>query len=121
MIGDKRSFRVALMADRYVNPPPGGIDGLAIAERAGWGVIQLPAAEYTPEISGPMLVEVAEHVEEFHRRGYDLVLIGEPDGAALALSRLDVPLPDAIVPETSEQLLSYLQARPEPPAARLLP
>jgi len=31
--GDERSFRVALVADRYVNPPPGGVDGIAAAAR----------------------------------------------------------------------------------------
>ena len=43
---DERSYRVALTADRYVNPRPGGLDGLAVLAEAGWGVIQLPAEDY---------------------------------------------------------------------------
>ena len=43
---DARSFRVALVADQFVNPPPGGIDGIAAAAQAGWGVVQLPADDY---------------------------------------------------------------------------
>ena len=35
--GDRRSFRIALVADRYVNPPPGGFDGLAVFLRSGLG------------------------------------------------------------------------------------
>jgi hypothetical protein len=31
---DERSFRIALVADRYVNPPPGGLDALAVLARA---------------------------------------------------------------------------------------
>jgi hypothetical protein len=30
----------------YVNPAPGGFDGLAVLDAAGWGVMQLPAADY---------------------------------------------------------------------------
>ncbi len=36
---DERSYRVALVADRYVNPEPGQLDGLAVLAAAGWGVI----------------------------------------------------------------------------------
>ena len=32
---DERSFRIALVADRYVNPPPGGLDALAVLAAAG--------------------------------------------------------------------------------------
>ena len=46
MDGDARGFRVALTADRYVNPEPGGFDGLAVLDAEGWGVMQLPAADY---------------------------------------------------------------------------
>jgi hypothetical protein len=45
MARDARSFRVALVADRYVNPPPDGTDGLAVAADARWGVLQLPAED----------------------------------------------------------------------------
>jgi hypothetical protein len=45
---DERSFRVAFVADSYVNPPPGAVDGLGILAEAGWGVMQLPAPDYPP-------------------------------------------------------------------------
>ena len=32
---DERSYRVALVADRYVNPAPGQPDGLAVLAAAG--------------------------------------------------------------------------------------
>src|SRR5216684_7158866 len=96
---DERSFRVALVADRYVNPPPGGVDGIAAAAEAGWGVIQLPADDYPAEVARRLLFEVAEQADEFNRHGYDLVLVGQRDGMAEALARVGIAVPDAITPE----------------------
>jgi hypothetical protein len=48
---DARSFRIALVADRYVNPPPGGLDAVAVAAQTGWGVMQLPADDYPAEVA----------------------------------------------------------------------
>jgi len=113
---DERSFRIMLAADRYVNPPPGGLDAVAVAERAGWGVMQLPADDYPPEVAGPLLAEVAEQMEEFSRHGYALVLVGERAGLAEALAKAGVPLPDGISPGTAAQLTDFLDGQPAPRA-----
>ena len=73
------------MADRYVNPPPGGVDGLAVLAEAGWGVMQLPAADYPAGITARVLAEVAEQGRGVHRHGYGFVLVGDRDGLAGAL------------------------------------
>src|SRR4029077_8765538 len=73
---DRRSYRVALVADRYLNPPKGGLDAVPILLEAEWGAIQLPADDYPSAIARPLLEQVAEQVEEFHRRGYDTVVVG---------------------------------------------
>src|SRR5215469_12801340 len=98
---DERSYRVALMADHYVNPGPGGVDGVAAAAEAGWGVLQLPADDYPADLVELLLFEVAEQVEEFARHGYDLVLVGHCDGLAEALARVGLALPDGTAPVTS--------------------
>ncbi len=116
MAPDARSFRVALVADRYVNPPPGGTDGLAAAADAGWGVLQLPAEDYPARLAGPLLAEVAEQAEEFRRHGYDLVLVGERDGLAEALAQVGLALPDSIVPGSATELSRILRGRPAPAA-----
>jgi hypothetical protein len=116
MARDARSFRVALLADRYVNPPPDGTDGLAAAGDAGWGVLQLPAEDYPARLAGPLLAEVAEQAEEFLRHGYDLVLVGERDGLAEALAQVGLALPDSIVPGSGQELSRFLRARPAPAA-----
>ena len=85
-MGDERSFRVALVADRFVNPAPGGLDGLAVLAAAGWGVMQLPDDAYPAEVARPLLAQVAEQLEEFSRHGYAFVLIGERAGLAEALA-----------------------------------
>jgi hypothetical protein len=113
---DARSFRIALVADRYVNPPPGGLDAVAAAARAGWGVMQLPPDDYPDEVTGPLLAEVAEQVEEFSRHGYAFVLIGGHPGLAEALARVSVVLPDQITPATAVELSKFLNERPAPAA-----
>ena len=114
---DERSFRIALVADGYVNPPPGGLDAVAVAAQAGWGVMQLPADDYPAEVAGPLLAEVAEQMEEFSRHGYGFVLVGERDGLVEALARVGVPVPDGISPESSGQLADFLSGRPAPRTA----
>lgn len=111
---DERSFRVALMADRYVNPGPGDVDGVAAAARAGWGVLQLPPDDYPAELIKLLLFEVAEQCEEFARHGYDLVLVGHCEGLAEALARVNLPLPDATTPESTAELVGFFSTRPIP-------
>jgi hypothetical protein len=113
---DERSYRVALVADRYVNPEPGQLDGLAMLAAAGWGVMQLPDDRYPAEVARPLLAEVAEQVEEFIRRGYGYVLVGERDGLAEALALVGVALPDRIVPASAAELNEFLAVQPVPPA-----
>ncbi len=113
---DARSFRIALVADAYVNPPPDGLDAVAVAAETGWGVMQLPADDYPPEVAEPLLAEVAEQMEEFSRHGYGFVLVGERAGLAEALGKVDVPVPDGISPETAAQLADFLSGRAAPRA-----
>ena len=115
-MGDERSYRVALVADRYVNPGPGQFDGLAVLAAAGWGVMQLPDDAYPAEIAGPLLAEVAEQAEEFSRKGYGLVLVGERDGLAEALAQAGVAVPDRIAPAGAAELREFLAGRPVPQA-----
>jgi len=116
MKADARSFRIALVADRYVNPPPGGPDAVAAAARAGWGVMQLPPGDYPAEVTGPLLAEVAEQVEEFSRHGYAFVLVGDCPGLSEALARAGVAVPERITPATSVQLIEFMEGRPAPAA-----
>jgi len=111
---DERSFRIMVVTDRYVNPPPDGLDAVAVAAQTGWGVMQLPADDYPPEVAGPLLAEVAEQIEEFSRHGYGFVLVGERAGLAEALAQVGVPLPDGISPKTPAQLAEFLDSRPAP-------
>ena len=113
---DERSFRIALVADRYVNPEPGQLDGLAVLAAAGWGVMQLPDDGYPAEVARQLLAEVAEQVEEFFRHGYAFILVGERDGLTEALALVGIPVPDRIVPSSAAELGEFLAAQPVPPA-----
>gem|GEM_PF-1672484 len=108
---DHRSFKVALVADRFVNPPPGGLDAIAVLLAAGWGAIQLPADAYPKKVAGPLLEQVAEQADEFYRRGYDLVLIGERTGLDEALAAIGLPRPARVEPAGAKALRSFLERR----------
>jgi hypothetical protein len=114
---DRRSYRVALVADRYLNPPKGGLDAVPILLEAEWGAMQLPADDYTSEVARPLLEQVAEQVEEFHRRGYDTVIIGRREGLDEALEAVGVPRLDRIDPVNAGALRTFLSRR-KPPAAK---
>jgi hypothetical protein len=113
---DRRSFRVALVADRYLNPPKGKLDAVPILLEAEWGAIQLPADDYPSAVAAPLLEQVAEQVEEFHRRGYDAVVIGKRDGLDEALEAVGVPHLDRIEPASARALAAFLNRRPAPAA-----
>jgi hypothetical protein len=110
-------MQVALVADPYVNPPPGGLDGLAVLAQAGWGVMQLPAASYPEAIAARMLAEVAEQVEEFSRHDYEIVVVGERDGLAEALAARGLALPDRVIPANAAELSDFLTTRRAPAPA----
>ncbi|HEY2550821.1 MAG TPA: hypothetical protein VGI64_09620 [Streptosporangiaceae bacterium] len=114
---DERSFRIALVADRYVNPADGEVDGLAVAAKAGWGVMQLPAADYPAAVTAPVLATIAEELQEFSRHGYDIVQVGDCTGLATALAAAGLSAPDRMTPGTDAELLEYLRARPAPPVS----
>jgi hypothetical protein len=113
---DKRSYRVALVADRYLNPSKGKLDAVPILLEADWGAIQLPSDDYPSAVAGPLLEQVAEQVEEFHRRGYDAVVIGRREGLDEALKAAGVPHLDQIEPATARALKAFLGKRPAPAA-----
>ena len=65
---DPRSRRIAVVADSLLEPLLDELD------REGFGVIQLPPAGLDPETVAAWLEQTAEHVAEFRRNGYEVVL-----------------------------------------------
>jgi hypothetical protein len=109
---DARGFRIALVADELVNPAAGGFDTLNVLHQGDWGAIQLPPSWYPDDVSAPLLEQIAEHVEEFARHGYQIVLLGERPGLEEALGRVGISLPDAAQPRSVDELREFLNARP---------
>jgi hypothetical protein len=109
---DERGCRIALVADELVNPTAGGLDALEILRGQDWGVIQLPPGWYPAEVAAPLLEQIAEHVEEFARHGYELVLVGDRPGLEEALSRAGLGLPDGVQPRNAAELQAFLSTRP---------
>jgi len=108
--GDARSFRVALVAGELINPPDGSVDALTVLERECWGAIQLPAADYPDEVAAPLLEQVAEQAEEFHRHGYLLAVVGRRRGLDEALALYGLERPPSIDPASEIELREWLCA-----------
>jgi hypothetical protein len=125
--GDLRGFRVAVCADALVNPEPGGLDALAVCERTGFGVMQLPATWYPDDVAAGWLEQVAEQLDEYLRRGYAVVLVtaaADPAGPAqrsalaAALAKIGHELPVEHASDGDEAALeAFLRAQPVPSAA----
>jgi hypothetical protein len=125
--GDLRGFRVAVVADALVNPESGGLDALAVCERAGFGVMQLPATWYPADVAAGWLEQVAEQLDEYLRRDYAVVVVtqaGDQNGAdqrealRAALRKIGHDLPLEFASDGDEAgLEAFLLAQPVPGAA----
>ena len=94
---DPRARRIAVVADALLEPL---LDELG---EQGYGIIQLPPAGLDAETTSAWLEQVAEHVTEFRRNDYEVVLA--TDGAFDAeLAALDLPQ-YAIQPPSTSRLI----------------
>lgn len=99
---DPRARRVAVVADSLLATL------LPQLHAGGFGTIQLPPADLEPEVTSAWLEQVAEHVAEFVRNDYEVVLAGDGSNEEElrgALGRLGVgPLPQYAIqpPSTSK-------------------
>jgi hypothetical protein len=102
-VSDPRGRRIAVVADSLLGPLLDELD------RVGFGVIQLPPAGLDEETVAAWLEQTAEHVAEFLRNEYEVVLADDGLYTAeleQALATLGVgPLPQyAIQPPSTSRL-----------------
>lgn len=116
MQSDERGFRIAVLANDLMDQDSAGFDVLDVLERAGWGAITLPPAWYPDDVGAGLLVQFAEHIEEFVRHGYDVVWVGSCEGLAGPLTDLGVEMPDSVTPASADELERFLAGRPLPAA-----
>ena len=102
-MSDPRARKIAVVADSLLEPM---LDELG---STGFGIIQLPPAGLEPETTAAWLEQTAEHVAEFRRNDYEVVLVDDGLYSAeleQALEGLGVPpLPQyAIQPPSTSRL-----------------
>jgi hypothetical protein len=71
MSSDPRARRIAVVADSLLDTL------LPQLRDGGFGTIQLPPAGLEPTVTSAWLEQVAEHVAEFVRNDYEVVLAGD--------------------------------------------
>ena len=104
MNGDPRGRRVAVVADSLLDTL------LPQLRDEQFGTIQLPPADLDAEIAAAWLEQVAEHVAEFVRNDYEVVLASDGSYDAElreALARLGIgpPRQYAIQPPSTSRLM----------------
>lgn len=72
---DRRSRRVALVADGVMNPTGNAPDLLAIVMERGWGIIGLPPECLGRPAIAQWMAGVADQVREFARHGMTVVAV----------------------------------------------
>jgi hypothetical protein len=102
-VSDPRSRKVAVVADSLLEAT---LDELG---RQGFGIIQLPPGGLDRETTRAWLEQTAEHVAEFRRNDYEVLLVDDglhTAGLVAALAALGVPpLPQyAIQPPSTSRL-----------------
>jgi hypothetical protein len=105
---DERGFRIAVVADEMANSQAAGFDVLEVLEDAGWGAILLPPAWYPDDVRAELLIQFAEHVDEFMRHGYEVVCIGSCEQLAEPLAQLGVAMPQSVTPAGTHDLSTFL-------------
>ena len=92
MSSDPRARRVAVVAESRLTQL------LPELQEGGYGVVQLPPADLPDGVAAEWLEQVVEHVQEFLRTGYEVVLADDGSHtaalAALALPRYNDRLHD---------------------------
>jgi hypothetical protein len=121
---DARGWRIALVPDALINPPPHARDALPdvlrVLEAGRYGVLQLPP----PGEHGLLLAVIADQIAEYAHHGYAVVAIGlrgEPgDGLSwrnlapllrhrgIALPPRHIVRPDANASAEGERLATFL-------------
>jgi hypothetical protein len=89
---DVRTRRVAVVADSLLE---GLLETLGAS---GYGVIQLPPAELDATTTAEWIEQVAEHVAEFRRTGYEVVLADDGRSAPALTAALAALGTHAIAP-----------------------
>ncbi|MBV8784477.1 MAG: hypothetical protein JOZ67_09840 [Gammaproteobacteria bacterium] len=120
MSADVRGWRLALLPDALVNPPPRLRarlpDVLTLLEGAGYGLLQLPPSP----VPALLLAVIADQVAEYAHHGYAVVAIGMAGRApdALHWRRLSALLRRRAIELPPRHLVS-VTGQPEAEARRL--
>lgn len=116
---DRRSRRIALVADGVVNPGPADPDLLALIAARDWGIVALPPERLGRASIAQWMAGVADQVAEFRRHGMTVVavldpgettVIGELERACTAVASQPLPV-HVLSGHGSGELTDFLERR----------
>ena len=98
-----------------MNEPGGGLGWLQVLAGLGYGVIQLPGTDISPDVAERYLTEISYQLREHERDHCDMVLIGDgrPDGTPAGGWMRHI---DRLAPASTAELQAALAARDGRPA-----
>jgi hypothetical protein len=78
---DIRSFKLAIVADYFINPArykdlPLNSAVYDVLRDLGYGILKMPEAGYPPEKAAEYLIPVMDQAEEYIKRGYQVIAVG---------------------------------------------
>jgi signal recognition particle subunit SEC65 len=78
---DSRSFKLAIIADYFVNPNryvnlPLNTVVYDVLRDLGYGILKMPETNYPSEKTAEYLIPVMDQAEEYIKRGYQVIAVG---------------------------------------------
>ena len=121
---DRRSRRIALVADAVLNPRGNQPDLMDLLVEYGWGIVALPPESLGRAAIARWMAGVADQVAEFQRHGMTVVALLDGDESEVigALERAVMIAPQAAVPTlvvpapSSDQVATFLRCHEIPDA-----
>lgn len=110
--GDSRSFKMAVVADYYVNPQlyPKLPQSTVVYDRlrdAGYGIIKMPPPSMVGKGLQDWIVTTVDQIQEYSKRGFRIFLLGAEGiaGKGLWLQKLTKEIKNRGIPAPQQVIL----------------
>ena len=114
--GDARSFRMAVVADYYVNPQsypwlPNTSSVYQQLSRVGYGIIKMPPPTMIGKGTAGWITSTVDQIQEYSHRGFQVIVLGVDgvpgkgiwlDALRKEIKKRGLKMPDSVVLKRAE-------------------